>query len=511
VLQISARIVRALPARRALPAAFIAVLAAAATLACVHEMSSARIAPGTAPAPGELWTPPPEEKPAPSLPPPAIAPDLIESAQNWGLAELIDLALRNNPETKGAWASARAAAAELGRVKGSYYPTVDVEATLSRSKRSRPPTAYSPDPAAPVTSANQFVPVAPVTSANPSLVIDYLLLDFGGRRASVEEARQALIAADWANNAMIQEMILRVEQAYYLYLYSRDLQQAQQASVKEAQASLEAATQRHDAGLATIADVLQAKTLVSQAQLALLGTEGQIQTLRGALATSVGLPANTPYDVKPLPEALPLQPVTEEVDRLIGEAAAKRPDLAAARARVLEAEARIEKADAADRPTLNTSVSAGRDFYLAPSSSEQNVYSGALLLTIPIFNGFAYQYDLMKAKAEADLARAERETLEQAVISQVWSSYHNLKTAAKKIETSADLLESAQKSFEVVSARYKAGVSNIIDVLNAETTLFLARAARAQARTDWLLSIAQLAHDTGTLLPPAEQAEKGSP
>ena len=51
---------------------------------------------------------------------------------------------------------------------------------------------------------------------------------------------------------------------------------------------------RHDAGVATIADVLQARTAVSQAELTLLTFEGTVTVFRGALATSMGLPASIP-------------------------------------------------------------------------------------------------------------------------------------------------------------------------------------------------------------------------
>src|SRR5204862_380480 len=80
---------------------------------------------------------------------------------------------------------------------------------------------------------------------------------------------------------------------------------AQQTTVKEAQTNLEAAEQRHRVGLATIADVLQAKTARSQAQLALETVEGTLQTTRGALALAMGLPANVPYDVELPPDTTP--------------------------------------------------------------------------------------------------------------------------------------------------------------------------------------------------------------
>src|SRR2546427_10889167 len=80
-------------------------------------------------------------------------------------------------------------------------------------------------------------------------------------------AREALLAADWTHNAVIQNVVLGVTSAYFDYMATKALLAAQQTTLKEAQANLQAAEERHRVGLATIADVLQAKTARSRAQL----------------------------------------------------------------------------------------------------------------------------------------------------------------------------------------------------------------------------------------------------
>jgi len=482
--------------RRVVPIAALAGLLAGT--GCVHRMREGRIAPGTAPAPETAWTAlPPAPPPAAAAPGPvphAIPQDLQALAKGFALNDLIDLALRTNPDTRAAWAAARAAAADLGSQRGAYYPTIFGQESSSRVKGSA--------------VGGQFTFHS--TTSNPSVVLNYLLLDFGGRKSAVEESRQALIAADWAHNAAIQDAVLGVEQAYYQYLNARALEAAQQSAVKEAQASLDAATRRHDAGLSTIADVLQAKTALSQAQLGLEIAQGQIQVIRGVLATAVGVPANTPFEVEIPVQEVPLSQGIDEVDRLIEQAQARRPDLAEARALVLKAEAHVDHQRAQDRPTMTGSANAGRIFY-APDYNFQDTYSLGFLLTVPIFNGLTYQYNVFKAQADEEAAKARLVSAEQLAIFQVWSGYYNQKTATQRVLTTRDLLESAQQSFDVVSARYKAGVGSILDLLTAESALAGARAQETQARTDWFLAMAQLAHDTGTLWGPDPKTQGGEP
>ena len=93
------------------------------------------------------------------------------------------------------------------------------------------------------------------------------------------------------------------------------------------------------------------------------------------------------------------------------------------------------------------------------------------------------------------------------MILQVWQSYQAVKTAEKRVGSAQDLLTSARQSADVAEGRYKAGVGSILDLLTAQTALANARAQDVQARADWLLSIASLAHDTGTLGAPTTEAK----
>src|SRR5205085_2285775 len=150
----------------------------------------------------------------------------------------------NNPATREAWLNARTAEANLGSRRSAYYPEVDVNANLGRS----------------IVGASAGRSAAASSTFSPSVALSYLLFDFGGRAATVEEARQTLIAADFEHNQTIQNVVLAAEQNYFQALDAKALLDAQAATVKERQAELNTAEGRHSGGLATIADVLQART-----------------------------------------------------------------------------------------------------------------------------------------------------------------------------------------------------------------------------------------------------------
>ena len=430
------------------------------------------------------------ELPKPPAPEGASAPGIPEELLKPGatitLAKVVDIALQNNPLTRASYLQARSAAAQLGSKRAPYYPTVDVAVSLTRSNQ------LSQDPN--VTATGDVY--------GPAVAVNYVLLDLGGRAGNADDARFGLIAADWGHNATIQEVILGVETTYVLYVNAKAQLEAARANVKAAETALEAANERHDAGVGTIADVLQAKTAFSQAQLSLQTFEGEVFALRGALATAMGLPANTPYDVGTLPADVPLDRGSEAVEQLITTARERRPDLAAARTLVEKAGAHVRAVRSEGLPTLSLSAAAQRNYYrTTPATNHQDYWSAGLFLRFPLFTGFANSYNIQKAKDDAGVARAQADTLEQQVLLQVWTSYYAFRTATQLVRTSHDLLASAEQSERVALGRYKEGVGTIIDLLTAQAALASARSLEIQARSGWFVALAQLAHDTGTTAP----------
>ncbi|MGE5231157.1 MAG: TolC family protein [Deltaproteobacteria bacterium] len=444
-------------------------------------------APAVSAAPQVPWKPPspsaaPKVAPAPAVE--AVPPDLAQRIQRLTVADVVDLALRNNPATVQAWANARAAAAAYGAAKAPYFPEVNASGSVTRVK----------------TAAIGGRVAVSQTIYGPSATLSWLLLDFGGRGGAVEAARQALLSADWTHNAAIADVVLQAQVAFYDYVATGALLAAQEASVRDAEANLSAAEARRQVGAATIADVLQARTAVSQARLALNATQGDRQTARGALALALGVPANLPYDVDSVTAPVPVGAIADSVDALIARAVRDRPELAAARADAAAARARVRQLRGSRLPSLAATGDGGFTYIVNKPGGGGN-YTVGLGLSIPLFNGFGREYSQQQAEFLADAARAREHGLEQQVTYQVFSAYYALQTATRRVRTADDLMTSAGQSAEVALARYKAGVGTVLDLLAAQSALADARAQVVQARLAWQTSLAQLAHDAGALDP----------
>ncbi len=446
------------------------------------------------PSPSLPWSPPPGAAPPPSSPKPlAIPEDLRGRATNLTLTDVVDVALRNSPQTREAWWRARAAAAEIDIRRASLLPEIDVEIQALRARQA--------------ISGGQAT--FSQTTLGPGLTLNYLLFDFGGRQADVEAARQALFAENFLHGQAIQDVVLQVERAYYQYQGTKALLAAERTSLQEAQTNFQAADERRRAGVATITDVLQSRTALAQGQLNVESLEGQLQAVRGGLAAAMGLPANVPYDVAPLPADLAPKATSEAVEDLIARALAGRPDVEAARAQALAAASDVERERAGLRPRLSFQAALSNPYYGGGLTTPGGIYSGALVLSYPLFDAGGRAARVRQAQADLEASRAHVETLEQQATLQVWTDFADVRTAAQRIETSRTLLQSAQESEAATSERYRAGVGSILDLLTAQSTLASARAQEVQARADWLLALAQLAHDTGALGPAPAPASRG--
>lgn len=410
------------------------------------------------------------------------------------LADVVERALCNNPQTREAWANARVQAAQVGVSQSAYLPTISVGASQNRSRieggGSRAPGA---------TNLSQH-------SLNASL--NYLLYDFGGRAAALDNARQVLTALNLTQDATIQSVFLAAVQAYYQFFSTRAAVESLEQAEKSALESVRAATSRHKVGTGTLADKLQAETARAQATLLRIQAEGEARNARGALANVMGEDANRDFAIAPPTLHMAGVQFEHDIAGLIEEARNLRPDLAAAKAQVNAARASVEVAKAAGMPTisLTSNVSESNFGIFAPASNA----SVGVSVNFPLFTGFNNTYRIRAAETQVEARLAQSEKLSQQIALDVWKAYQGVLTGTQAVKSSLTLLSGATQSERVARGRYQAGVGNILDLLLAQASLANARMQNIQAIYNWHIAKAVLAQSMGMLDFPAQASGKTS-
>lgn len=397
------------------------------------------------------------------------------------LTDVVDQALCANPQTREAWANARARAAQVGVARSAYLPSLDASVGWNSS---------NPDSAFNVADGWR-------SSARAAATLSYLLYDFGRRDAELESARELLFAANAAQESVVQQIFLQAVSAYYQVHAAAAALAAARASEQSSLEGLNAAQARYSVGAGTPADRLQAQTAYSQAVLDRIRAEGALRVARGALANAMGLDANRPLALAPAAAGLPDLEREQDIGTLIAEARARRPDLAASGARARAAEADIRAAEAAGKPSVT--LGAGPTFSDPSGGSLSDSSTVGVTLSIPLFTGFRDTYRVAGARAQADAAAAARDRVDLQVSLDVWQAYQSLATESQAVRSSDDLLASALEAEQVALGRYRAGVGSILDVLNAQAALASARQQRVQAGLNWNVARVSLAQSIGAL------------
>jgi outer membrane protein len=409
----------------------------------------------------------------------------IDPARTYSLAELVDLAEAHNPETRVAWESARAQAAAVGIARSELYPLLSAAAIASAERYEIP-------------FGLQFYRQT-VTGFEAALELTYTIFDFGARRGRIAEESSRLLAANFQFNDVHRTIVYRVQQAYYRLLNALGQEDAARASLANAQTVQQAAEDRLQNGLATLPDVLEARSATAQAQYDLQAILGVEQATRGDLATALGARAAVFIRVQPLSEVPTPESIGETVEQAISRALYQRPDLLAALAGVREADAQQREARAAYYPKL--------DFRTSPSAQslyfqQQNLpwghtadLTGDLTISLnwTIFDGGARKNRLAQAEADARRADAQVGATRDQVEDEVWTAYSNLDTAFRQREAAAAFLTAATQSYAAALESYNYGVRSLLDVTAAQKVLAEARSTDVTARTQILATLSDLA------------------
>jgi len=417
----------------------------------------------------------------------------IDLEKTYDLPELIDIAERSHPETRVAWEQARAEARAIGLSESAYYPHL---AALASEDFAHQLTALST-----VFPANGI-------EENTGVDLDWLLFDFGGRKATVAEARQELMLANVNFNATHQKIVFNVTESFYGYNTSRQQVEAAQSTLQAAQTVAEASEARFDNGLGTTQDVLQAEQELAQADYDLEASQGALSDAQVTLVHALGVFPTVQIHVVGIPEKPVPDNLDESLDDLVDRALSQRPDLLAKLASLKASQAAVHKARAAYYPQISLDAGAGWskldvNAYNSPYvGNSKPVYSAGLAIEFPIFDGFARRNNLRSAESQLKAAESDLANSRDTAVEQVMTTYIDLKTALRKQDAAEVLLSAAQTAFDASLDSYKHGLGTYVDVEVAQRNLADARTTLVDARSAIYTSRIALALSVGDLAKP---------
>ena len=409
---------------------------------------------------------------------------VLEDSHSYTLPELVDIAERNNPETRVAWEQAKQKAVAAGIARSALFPTLAALASASYSQYSLFVTRFY----------HENLATFPAT-----LSVNYTVFDFGARAAKIDQARANLLSADFTFNDTHRRITFEVAEAYYRLLDAMSQEESAQATLTDAQTVQQAIEAKLANGLATLPDVLEARAATAQVRYELASIRGLETIAHGVLANVLGVAPSAPFRVEDVSKAPLPETVEQSVQTIIARALTQRPDLLAEVASLRSADAAIREAHSAYYPTFSFSGDWGhRNSYGSQNfnpaiSSHIYPYAAQLNLSWTIFDGGSRRNELARAEAQRGEAKARVAVSRDQVETEIWTAYSNLKTAQDRREAADALLDAAEQSYSAATRSFQAGVRTFIDVTTAQRELARARAAEASARIEVLTALADLA------------------
>ena len=440
----------------------------------------------------------------------------IKPRKTYNLAELIDIAERNNPETRVAWERARQAAAAVGLSESAYYPYLAASAAAGYDR------AFIPFPTLAVNQkkllTNPSLAAVSITGGS-SLVTQsqvyrgelnakWLLLDFGERSAVVASAKEQLMMANVGFNATHQKIVFQVTDRFYQLGTARQKVLVARSSLEAAQTVEQAVQARIDNGLATRPELLQAQQQSAQSAFDVEATTGAESDARVALVESIGLLPTEPLNVADLGQRSISEQTNGSVDELIARALSQRPDLVAKLANLYAKQNEIRRVRAEYYPKVaidahvsetELDVSIGGSKYFGDN---QPTWGAFLTVSVPIFDGFARRHKMEIAAAELRGAENELAGARDSAAREVWKAYTDFKTALRKQDSAAKLVSASQNAFDAVLESYKNGLSTYPEIVSAQRNLASARSVSHDTESAIYTTASALALSTGDLARP---------
>jgi NodT family efflux transporter outer membrane factor (OMF) lipoprotein len=386
------------------------------------------------------------------------------------LNQIVTAALANNFDLRIAAVRAEEARAQLGITRANQYPQLDLQAGFA-SERS------STIAAAPVPPG--FNLRASYTSLEAALSWELDL--FGRLRRLTEAARARYLASQEGRNAITVSLVSSVMDAYF-QLLEQDLEQDISRKTQSiAQDSLRLVELRHKEGAATGLDVSQAQQLIFTAAARIAATERASNQTENLLSLLQGAAPAAQARTRKLEEiAVPAQAPPGLPAAIL----ARRPDIRGAEQDLIAANAEIGAARAQYFPQISLTAVAGgqsRDL-LALASSAARVYSVAPAALVPIFHAGQIRNQVRLSEAQQrEMLIAYQRAIYTALreVSDALVGFDRLREERNQQE---QLVHSLEDAFRLSDLRYKGGLDNYLQVLDAQRNLFTGQLSLAQLR-----------------------------
>ena len=390
------------------------------------------------------------------------------------LSEAIQLAIDNNVHTLNAKERILEAEGERGIVRSALLPSVS--AAASQTNLTSNLAAWG----MPVQDLKGFPAfVGPFNRFDARLSLMQSVFNLASIRKYQASGLGVAIASEQQQLA-VQQTTTAAILAYLRVLEAEQSLTAARANVEQAEKLLDLASAQRSAGVATGIDVARAETRVANQRVRAEQTQTGLDEARFILLRVAGLPLST---VLVLSERMRLESETVDLSHAVARAFSDRIELRLADRQVQIQEMQQKAASALRLPTLTAFGDYGSSG-LTPGEMDRPTRSAGIQLNFPVFEGGRIRSEIRVASSRLKQAETERNDLRAEVEKEVRLALQNLGTREQQAQASDREMKLATRELDLARDRFRNGVADNIEVINAQTAL-------ENARLSFVSSLAQ--------------------
>jgi len=423
----------------------------------------------------------------------SIAPQLLQEADILTLEDAVAIA-------KQKAFNVLSSKMELERIKGvvreaysMLLPRLDFNATYTRYDKEMKTAFDSSEVVIRPIDRKAFT----LTIRQPIDISGSLGLGISGARALERSSVELITAA-------VNDAALDAKRAYYDVMKAMELVSVAEENMKNAQARLELAKKRVDAGVAPRFEVIRAQADLSAAEQGLLRAQNNVSIAKANLNNVLARDVDTPFEIERIETAPKIE---EDMKQLKQTAIENRPELKSLRNQ-LEYFTAVRRSRERERfPQLDLSVQFAHDPDAQGFGSEKDMLFGTATLSFPVFEGGGIAARVKQARAEEEKSRIALQEAVLAVELEVHQAYLDVQTAYKVVETARRNVEEAREALRLATIRYEAGVSIQVEVSDASVQYIDALTSYVNAIADYRMALARLQRAIGTENLPTQESK----
>ncbi len=398
------------------------------------------------------------------------------------------LALKNHPQVLAAQHAVSAMNQKIDETRAAYYPTLEGDVTGSQANpRARIGAGYLTDPSL-------------FDRIGQGITLSQLITDSGRTPNLVATSRLQASAAAQTAQATEYDVLVHVNQAYFAALRAQALVKVGQETVAARQLLVDQVTALYNNKLRSELDVSFADVNLSQAKLLLLQAQDLVQSTAAELTRAIGGQQAATYrlEEQPLPPSPPANP-----EDLVAQAIAARPELASLQMS-RDAAYRFENAEKdLSYPTASFVGVGGYIPYIdqlnLPRVTPPEYEGVAVNVEIPILNGGLFRARRQEAHFRALEADQRLRDEAEAIARDVRTAWASSTTAYQRRDVTAELMREAALAKDLAQGRYSLGLSNIVELTQAQLNLTSAAIDDLNAKYDYQSAYATLQYTYGAL------------